>query len=397
MHTCVIITYVRTNVLAYLHHDIMSVSKPAHIMRELLRNYKTTRKLPKNLERCLVIVGFLLGVLLVFKFISSKSGKGGTAFRRRDKIAIVVLTSYRIDHTKRVIDGIRHMDPKADYTIAYRDSNAPDILKKITRERFDYVRDVPAFLHKNQRGNDYYRPTQSPLRTTWLYVMTDLWSRFLDLNEVCYFEDDIFPHPQFLKILREVRQTARGRLETSAQNEKKRQTCQTCLTGDLKDGGVALENGMCRDYCSRNGFCGSNANYRNRGTDCTFLKTNTVPRVWSFKGRVGQGLTSVNALRESMNADYSMAVPLCITFQEYSLFIQNVADDYCLQSGGGMNAYVLSFFFFFSIFSVLQRNQTTHQSHVQLGYCFDDCTATGLVATEALYNERSCGNSSKGT
>ena len=77
----------------------------------------------------------------------------------------------------------------------------------------------------------------------------------------------------------------------------------------------------------------------NTGTDCTFLRDTSVNRVWSFKARVGQSITDVNEL-QNFRGDNSMSVPMCITFKEYSLFIENVADEFCLQSGGGMNAYV---------------------------------------------------------
>ena len=94
----------------------------------------------------------------------------------------------------------------------------------------------------------------------------------------------------------------------------------------------------------------------------TFLKETSVKRVWSFKGRVGQDITNVNEL-QNFNGDNSMAVPMCITFEEYYLFIQNVADDFCLQSGGGMNAYVTKCFFFFFD----PRNTHTHTRSTPVG------------------------------
>ena len=238
-------------------------------MYNVLHQYRTTRKLPKRLERCLVVFGVLLGLLFVFKFMSVKSDRFAREDRfrsRRSRTAIVVLTSNKVEHTKKTLDGIDELDPRPDYTIAYRESNSLESIRELTRKRCDYVVDVPNSIHKNQRGMNYWRPTRSPLRTTWLYLMTNLWTRFPDLGEVCYFEDDIYPHPRFLKIVREARKRGRGPLETSAQNEKKREKCQRCRAGGSEDGGTSLENGMCREYCSRNEFCGATASYRNGGT-----------------------------------------------------------------------------------------------------------------------------------
>ena len=240
-------------------------------MDGIYTEYKRTRKLPRRLERCLVVIGVLFGFFFVFKFINVRSNSTSTegVSRRRSKTAIVILVKDRIRHTKRTLDGIHSLNPQPDYTIAYRDSNSLEEIKKMTRQRCDYVVDVPEEIHENQHGMSYWRPTQSPLRTTWIYLMTNLWGRFPDLKEVCYFEDDIYPHPQFLKIVREARKHGRGRLESSTQNEKKRQKCQRCRAGGSKDGGVSLENGMCREYCSSGEFCGNTAQYRNGGTDCT--------------------------------------------------------------------------------------------------------------------------------
>ena len=247
-------------------------------MYNVLHQYRTTRKLPKRLERCLVVFGVLLGLLFVFKFMSVKSDRFAREDRfrsRRSRTAIVVLTSNKVEHTKKTLDGIDELDPRPDYTIAYRESNSLESIRELTRKRCDYVVDVPNSIHKNQRGMNYWRPTRSPLRTTWLYLMTNLWTRFPDLGEVCYFEDDIYPHPRFLKIVREARKRGRGRLETSAQNEKKREKCQRCRAGGSEDGGTSLENGMCREYCSRNEFCGATASYRNGGT-CNVSSANKL-------------------------------------------------------------------------------------------------------------------------
>ncbi len=84
--------------------------------------------------------------------------------------------------------------------------------------------------------------------------------------------------------------------------------------------------------------------------------------MWSFKARVGEDITDVNEL-QNIRGDYSMSVPMCITFKEYSLFIENVADEFCLQSGGGMNAYVS--FPFTSLSLSLSTNKPTQYSHVK--------------------------------
>ena len=306
---------------------------------KILKEYKKTRKLPKYLEKCLVILGVCIGLLFVIKFISKTSSRNGDVsssfFRKRTKTAIVLLTYNDIKSTNRVLDGIGNMKPHADYVVAYRESGASQEMKKMTKQRCDYVRDVPSEIHEHQLGLDHWRPTQSKLRTTWLYIMTDLWSHFTDMEEVCYFEDDMYPHPQFLKILRAARKSNLGRSETTSQNEKKKYVCQTCRAGNPTDGGVQLQDGICREYCSRNNFCGSNSNYRNGGTDCSFLKTPT--RVWSFKARTCEDCTNQDALIAP--GDMSIFTPFCMNFEEFSLLIRHVGDDYCLQDGGGMNAW----------------------------------------------------------
>ena len=91
-------------------------------MHNVLHHYRTTRKLPKRFERCLVAFGVLLGLLFVFKFMSVKNDRfeRENLFRsRRSKTGIVVLTSNKVKHTKRTLDGIDALDPKPDYTIAY--------------------------------------------------------------------------------------------------------------------------------------------------------------------------------------------------------------------------------------------------------------------------------------
>ena len=48
--------------------------------------------------------------------------------------------------------------------------------------------------------------------------------------------------------------------------------CKSCSAGDgfsQAAGGVALENGVCTAYCSKTGYCGTSAAYRDGGTECS--------------------------------------------------------------------------------------------------------------------------------
>ena len=45
--------------------------------------------------------------------------------------------------------------------------------------------------------------------------------------------------------------------------------CKMCMSGGSWDGGVPVVDGICRDYCSVNGYCGVADVYKAGGTDCT--------------------------------------------------------------------------------------------------------------------------------
>ena len=46
------------------------------------------------------------------------------------------------------------------------------------------------------------------------------------------------------------------------------QGCETCRSGGSDDGGLPIDSdGVCKHYCSLNGFCGSGAAYQT-GSNC---------------------------------------------------------------------------------------------------------------------------------
>ena len=47
------------------------------------------------------------------------------------------------------------------------------------------------------------------------------------------------------------------------------EACSTCSSGGSHDGGVPVVDGVCRDFCSENGYCGRADVYKSGGTDCT--------------------------------------------------------------------------------------------------------------------------------
>ena len=46
------------------------------------------------------------------------------------------------------------------------------------------------------------------------------------------------------------------------------EACSTCSSGGSHDGGVPVVDGVCRDFCSENGYCGRADVYKSGGTDC---------------------------------------------------------------------------------------------------------------------------------
>ena len=71
--------------------------------------------------------------------------------------------------------------------------------------------------------------------------------------------------------------TANANLQT-AQTAVRTRICNDCTTGWYGDGGVALVGGVCTQYCSSGGYCGTSAPYKTAGTDCTSMVANAGPK-----------------------------------------------------------------------------------------------------------------------
>jgi len=166
------------------------------------------------------LAAFMIILILAFvKLASFKMSTETTSLRKRRTIKIpnvidaehrlnmvvVIPVNTRLKILKLIIQGMLAQVVKPDIIAVYIDVDASKSVNRFVSSLSSS--DIPIEIrrqpkHNKWKVNENFR--NGKLRIMWWFMMNDVWNSY-QTSQVCYFEDDMYPHPHFFKWVKEVR------------------------------------------------------------------------------------------------------------------------------------------------------------------------------------------------